>query len=350
MLPPSPDDPGVVRADYAACRAVLRTGSRSFFAASLLLPDRVRQPASALYAFCRIADDAVDLAGGRADAIARLRERLGRIYAGGPLPNPVDRAFAATVTHFAIPRALPEALLEGLEWDVRGRRYRDLAALHDYAARVAGTVGVMMALVMGVRDSGPLARACDLGIAMQLSNIARDVGEDAREGRLYLPEQWLREVGIDPVEWLAQPRFDPALGAVVGRLLEAADQLYRRAEAGIAQLSLGCRPAIYGARFVYAEIGRELERQGLDSISRRAVVGGARKARLLAKAVLTTPAPRRSVAAPPLDGVRFLIDAVSAEPVASMPRALGFDDRIAWVIALFDRLERREIAGVGSRS
>ena len=98
---------------------------------------------------------------------------------------------------------MPDALFEGLQWDCEGRRYEDLEALHAYAARVAGAVGVMMALLMGVRDADALARACDLGVAMQLTNIARDVGEDARAGRLYLPLDWLREAGLDPAAFLA---------------------------------------------------------------------------------------------------------------------------------------------------
>ncbi|MBD0273222.1 MAG: phytoene/squalene synthase family protein, partial [Acetobacteraceae bacterium] len=290
----APFDAAEHAADLAACRALLRGGSRSFHAASLLLPARVRAPATALYAFCRLADDAVDLDGGRPAAVARLRERLARAYEGRPLPIPADRAFAAVVSRHGIPRALPEALLEGLAWDAEGgRRYEDLPALEAYAARVAGSVGCMMAVLMGVRDRGALARACDLGVAMQLTNIARDVGEDARAGRLYLPQRWLREGGVDPDAWLARPAFDPALAAVVRRLLRAADELYHRAGAGIAALPAGCRPGIRAAGLLYAGIGREVERRGFDSVGARARVPGSRKAALLLRAAL----PRRSVRA-----------------------------------------------------
>ncbi len=119
--------------------------------------------------------------------------------------QPWTRAFAAVVSCHEIPRALPDALVEGLAWDVAGRSYDTLAELEAYAARVAGAVGVMMALVMGTRDAGALARAADLGVAMQLTNIARDVGEDASMGRIYLPRQWLREAGIEP-ESCSEPR------------------------------------------------------------------------------------------------------------------------------------------------
>ena len=109
--------------------------------------------------------------------------------------------------------------------------------LHDYAARVAGTVGAMMALVMETRDPRSLARACELGVAMQLTNIARDVGEDARNGRLYLPLAWMREAGLDPEAWLAAPQFVQRLARVVSRLLAEADACTHAANAA----SAACR-------------------------------------------------------------------------------------------------------------
>ena len=116
--------------DMAACRAMIRTGSLSFHAASRLLPARVRDPALALYAFCRVADDDVDEVQDKAHAVLRLRERLDLIYAGRPEQRPSERAFAAVVQDFDMPRALPDALLEGLAWDAMGRRYDTLSELH----------------------------------------------------------------------------------------------------------------------------------------------------------------------------------------------------------------------------
>lgn len=326
---------------------MLRAGSRTFFAASYLLPREVREPACALYAFCRLADDAIDL-DCSAGASERLRDRLERAYAGRPLPFAADRALADVVARYAMPRALPEALLEGFEWDAAGRRYDDLGALYTYAARVAGAVGAMMATLMGVRSPQVAARACDLGVAMQLTNIARDVGEDARAGRLYLPLQWLREAGIEPDSWLARPRFSPALGSVVARLLLAADGLYARAAAGISELPPACRPGIHAARLLYAEIGSEVRRLGCDSVARRAVVPPARKTRLLALALVAAAGPRRCEPAPPLEATRFLVDAVAAAPVPPVAAATpvtawrNVEGRVAWLIDLFERLERRD--------
>jgi phytoene synthase len=245
----------------------------------------VRAPATALYAFCRVADDAIDEATDVAAATRDLAMRLDAIYQGRPQAHEADRAFAAVVRCFQIPRALPEALLDGFLWDAQGRRYETMADVLDYAARVAGTVGAMMALIMGAQGPSALARACELGLAMQLTNIARDVGEDARMGRLYLPREWLREADIDPDAWLTNPRFSPALGSVVARLLATADGLYERAAAGLVELPRDCRPAIESARSVYREIGRVVEEEGLDSVDQRAVVSGSRKLLLVARSI-----------------------------------------------------------------
>jgi phytoene synthase len=351
MQPRSPDFALTWSSDLEDRRKLLRGGSRTFFAASLLLPRGVREPASALYAFCRLADDAVDLNGQRSAALAQLRERLTRAYEGRPMPFPSDRALAEVVVRYEIPRTIPEALLEGFEWDAEGRRYEDLSGLYAYSARVAGTVGAMMALLMGVRAPEVLARACDLGVAMQLTNIARDVGEDARAGRLYLPLQWLDEVDIDPDEFLAQPVFNEALGSVVCRLLRASDALYARSGSGIARLPLAWRPGMQAARLLYAEIGRQVERHGLDSVSRRAVVPRSRKALRLAGAMVAAVLPEYAKPAPVLEETRFLVEAIaplapqSAERGKLLPSEIAWwnlAERIIWVIELFEELERRD--------
>ena len=343
--------------DINACLLRLRSGSLSFYTASLLLPKSVREPAAALYGFCRIADDAIDEALEPDKALLDLRERLDAIYAGKPGDIPEDRAFSYIVHRYAIPREFPEALLEGFAWDAEGKQYHTLADVHDYAVRVAGTVGAMMAIIMGVRQRQSIARACELGMAMQLTNIARDVGEDARNGRLYLPAEWLAEAGIDPAQWMASPDYSDALGSVIQRLLDHADELYRQAEVGISHLPVPCRPAIQAANIIYSEIGRELERRGLDSIAQRSIVSLPRKTALLGKAMAKTPLVKNKKELPAHDATQFLLETLpeiidwsKVSCVAYEDIYKSFDERMEWMFDLFTRLEQRDHAAQTARS
>ena len=299
-------------ADLAACMRLLAAGSKSFHAAGRLLPTRIKPDVTVLYAFCRVADDLVDDAADTADGVARVRALLDRAYAGTPQDDAVERAFTRLVARTRLPRALPDALLEGFEWDAARRRYDDLPGVRAYSARVAASVGVMMTWLMGARDAETLARACDLGVAMQLTNIARDVGAAARMGRVYLPLDALAARGLDADALLAAPQHSPALGEVVELLLSEADRLYARAEAGIPRLPPDCRAAIWAARLVYADIGLVLRRSGLDAVSRRATTSFARKLWRLGQALWRA---RRSTPTPPhaaLPETEFLL--LGAEP------------------------------------
>jgi phytoene synthase len=321
---------------------MIRAGSKTFAAAALLLPGNVREASYAIYAFCRLSDDAVDIGGGSAEAVARLRQRLDRAYAGNPADSPVDRAFADVVRRHAIPAALPEALLDGLEWDVAGVTCETEADVYAYAARVAGSVGAMMTALMGVRDPASIARACDLGVAMQLTNIARDVGEDALAGRLYLPRAWLREAGVDPDAWLARPVFTQAIGTVIARLLALADTLYARAGSGIRFLPPRCRPAIFAASHLYREIGAEVARAGFDSVSARARVPAGRKLRLGAKALADAASRGTPSLLPPLAETEYLVDATARVAPRLIAGELGRTaERLLWVAELFASLDSR---------
>ncbi len=332
-----PHMPGI---DLAACEELMRGGSKSFFAASSLLPQRVRMPAIALYAFCRVADDAIDEHIDDPLAIQKLQKRLEAIYDGQPEAIIEDRAMAMVAHRYGLPRELPEALLQGFAWDAAGRHYDTIEDLHHYCARVAGSVGAMMAMIMGITNPHALARACELGNAMQLTNIARDVGEDARNGRLYLPRAWMRVAGIDPNDWLANPQFTPALGEVIGRLLLEADRLYQRGSSGIAALPRDCRGAILAAASIYAEIGRVIADREMNSVNSRAVVGSARKLTLLCIAKARAQLPTRCETEAPLPAIQFLVDAcaLAGERKINGITPKSFDERCEWVIDLFERL------------
>lgn len=333
--------------DLAHCEEAIRHGSLSFHAASRLLPAKVRDPALALYAFCRLADDAVDLQPEKAQAVLSLRDRLELVYQGRPLNAPADRAFAAMVADFDMPRALPDALLEGLAWDAMGRRYATESELFDYCARVAAAVGAMMCVLMRVRCPDALARACDLGVAMQLTNIARDVGEDTLEGRIYLPTDWLAEAGLTPESFLANPRPTKAIRQMTRRLLVQADRLYARSEAGVAGLPLAARPGIYAARYIYAGIGAQVQRAGFDSFTSRARTSKSQKigwlALSMARAGASIVMPKSAMLyAAPMPEVRFLIDATASHAADSPSRS----DAFIGALAQLEQHSRRQRAAL----
>jgi phytoene synthase len=342
---PSSGGPFADAADRAACREMIRTGSRSFHAASLLLPEAMREAAYALYGFCRLSDDAVDEGTAREAALAQLARRLDAAYAGRPFPAAPDRCLADTVRRHAIPKACFDALLEGFAWDLEGKSHRTLADVEAYAERVAGSVGAMMAALMGARAPAMVERACDLGVAMQLTNIARDVGEDARNGRLYLPLDWLEEAGIDPAAFLAAPVFTPALGKIVRRLLARAGHLYRQADPAIARLPAVMRPAIHAARLLYAEIGAAVAANGHDSVGARATTTPARKGWLVGRALQRAVRPAPVTPLVEHEGrARPLVAAVADEPLppVAVARRPSVADDVNWVVDLFADLDGRE--------
>lgn len=288
-------------------RDTLDRGSRSFAAAARLLPAETRDSAALLYACCRHCDDVVDGQALGFDAMSvgadtpverldRLEADIRRALHGGPAEAPVMQALQRVVRRHHIPERRVFELLAGFRMDVAGRCYAELADTLDYAYHVAGVVGVMMALVMGVRDEDALDRASDLGIAMQLTNIARDVVEDAAMGRCYLPARWLVEAGLDQGS-LTAPENRRRLASVTARLLAEAEAYYASGTAGLAALRFREAWAIAAARSVYRQIGVEVRRRGPDAWRQRVTIGRTRKLGLLATALLTSLATRRQ--APP---------------------------------------------------
>jgi phytoene synthase len=290
----------------------------------------------------------VDQGGVIEDSLRVLHHRLDLIYAGTPMDTVEDRALSIVVQRHTLPRHLLDALLDGFAWDGDGRQYESMEDLHGYAARVAGSVGAMMCWIMGPQQASTLARACELGVAMQLTNIARDVGEDARNQRIYLPLQWMREEGVQPLEWMKNPMCNAGVQRVISRVLDEADRLYKRSMAGIAELPRDCRSAILAAGLIYGEIGNELRRLELDSINHRAVVSGLRKALLLTQArlqsgwIFTQRHPPQ-----PLAGIAYLVD--QCQQTTSSRLALkGFPNRampqrIEWMLSLFEHLEHNRL-------
>ena len=312
----------VSTADESA--AIIAAGSQSFAAASRLLPRDVRERAQMLYAWCRHCDDVMDgqeLGRGafaltpteRATRLVELRARTQAALASpapaGGLPFRALQLAAAGASEGSPPRIAAQLTtehLDGFGMDVDPQPFADLDALLLYCWRVAGVVGVMMALVMDVApdDLPTLRRAQDLGLAFQLTNIARDVGEDARNGRVYLPVDWLREAGLDTdPSRLLDPAFARALAGVVRRLVDAAEPFYLSAGEGLPALSLSCAWGIATARGAYREIGREVARRGEAALSARTSTTSLRKGALAIVALapaLGSRLPRRATPRPGL--------------------------------------------------
>lgn len=272
--------------------ATIAQHSKSFALASRLLPAAVANDAVAIYAYCRRADDSIDLAapGEQRARLAALRAELDLIYGGGRLDDPLLALFQAVVHARGIPRTYLDELLAGMEMDVASVEYERWDTLLRYCYRVAGTVGLMMCHVMSVRGSEALIHAAHLGIAMQLTNIARDVLEDWQRGRLYLPDELLAAAGFPALrEALGEPLPSSAVHAVAEAtavLLERADAYYRSGDAGLAYLSPRCAFAVGTARHVYARIGDRVRAQGCDPLAGRAVVSRRGKLAAVTRAAL----------------------------------------------------------------
>ncbi len=266
----------------APLAAVIQHHSKSFALASRLLPPAVRADVLVLYAWCRRADDTVDLAADPATGLARLQAELDAVYAGRPAADSLLDAFAQLVRRCALPRHYPQELLAGMAMDLDPALYADHAALALYCYRVAGVVGLMMCHVMGVADDGALEQAAQLGMAMQLTNICRDVAEDWQRGRLYLPYRELGFADEAAVRAALGAPIDAELAArlpaQVRDLLARADAYYRCGMGGIGALDWRCGLAVRAAAGIYRGIGTALARQGYQPLAGRAYLTGWRKA------------------------------------------------------------------------
>ncbi len=277
-----------------AARRAFRNGSRSFATASLLFDRTTRRDVTLLYAWCRHCDDTIDgqilgygQTGAVADKLAILAEievQTRAAFALAPIADPAFAALQQVARHRQLPMALALDHLAGFRMDVTGRLYRTIEDTLEYCHHIAGVVGLMMAHVMGQREPAVLARAADLGVAFQLTNIARDVVEDAANGRVYLPDLWLREAGLARAD-ITNPAAREALANVVNRLLDLAETFYQSAGVGIAALPPRAAWAIATASAIYRDIGHQLRAQGPRAWDRRCHTTPMRKLVLAARSL-----------------------------------------------------------------
>jgi len=294
------DRPALV--SYA--RDSIARGSKSFALASKLFDPLTRERAWLLYAWCRKCDDLADGQdmGHGMSAVADAKERVAYIraqtdaaLAGAPTDDPAFAALALVASECRLPRSIIFDVIQGFDLDADEWRPRTERDLYQYCYHVAGAVGLLMAIVMGVdpQDEETLDRACDLGLAFQLANIARDLSEDDSVGRCYLPVEWLAEMDIPPGQHM-KPWLRPQLVPLATRLADRSEAHEASARVGAARLPFRARWAVLAAAGIYGDIAREVRRRAAQAWDHRVITTRGQKigwvARSLAQA-LGQPVP-----------------------------------------------------------
>ncbi|MEW4449048.1 phytoene/squalene synthase family protein [Qipengyuania sp. JC766] len=317
---------------------MIAEGSKSFALASKLFDPLTRERVWMLYAWCRRCDDIADgqvLGGelgersepeGRVKAIRVLTKRA---LDGEPTADIAFDAFGQVASECGITMQMADDVIAGFELDAADWRPRTSADLARYCYHVAGAVGVMMARVMGVspEDSAVLDRACDLGIAFQLANIARDMDEDDRGGRCYVPQEWLAEEDIEPGQ-LMKPHHRWEAADMAERLVLRMEKHADAARMGAALLPFRSRWAVLAATNIYTEIGQEVRRRGTRAWDRRVVISKAKKLALTARAFVQAVRnkPRPPEEWPEWERQDILIDVRMTGPIAEPPPPRPLDD------------------------
>jgi len=275
-------DSSELAAAYRHCEAITAQHSRTFYMASTLLPKEERLAARALYAFCRVTDDIVD------DPSRTLNERQytldswrHAVLSDYPFSdNPVCLAWADSQVKFDIPRGYAQQLIDGCERDIQQTRYQSFDELAAYSYGVASTVGLMAMHIVGFGGEDALPYAVRLGVALQMTNILRDVGEDWRNGRVYLPQNELRDFGLTELD-IQDGQVDERWRAFMAFQIERNRRLYTESLPGIAMLDPDGRFAIAAAAELYQAILSDIEQHDYDVFNRRAHIGIAGKLRRL---------------------------------------------------------------------
>jgi len=262
--------------DY--CREKVAQSGSSFYYSFLFLPPERRSAITALYAFCREVDDIVDDVHEPGVARAKLawwRQEIGLAYAG-QAQHPVARALQSVVTRYPLPEAHFQTVIDGMAMDLEQNRYLDFAALEQYCHRVAGVVGLMSAEIFGYENPETQSYARDLGIAFQLTNILRDVGEDARRGRIYLPQEDLARFGVAP-SVLINRTGDDAFRRLMAFEAERARTWYAQALAKLDPRDRRAQRTGLIMAAIYRALLDEIERDGFDVLDRRTSLTPLRK-------------------------------------------------------------------------
>ncbi len=271
----------------AKARESIQHGSKSFAASSMLFDRTTRERVWLLYAWCRRCDDLADAQdhggelgeqAGAQERLATIRELTARAFRGEPTGDAAFDALGLLAGECGITQAMADDVIAGFALDAEGWRPRSEEDMMRYCYHVAGAVGVMMAVVMGVspQDEETLDRACDLGLAFQLANIARDVWEDDAAGRCYLPVEWLVEADIPPGQHM-KPPYRAKLAQLARRLNDLGETHQASARVGAARLTFRQRWAVLSATRIYGAIGKEVAERGEHAWDHRVHTSGLAK-------------------------------------------------------------------------
>ena len=262
----------------AYCQQKAAASGSSFYYAFLFLPAERRRAITALYAFCREVDDAVDEASEAQLAAAKLawwRSEVANLFAGKP-QHPVSRALHPFKDEFAITAERLNEVIDGMEMDLTQTRYLDWKGLERYCHLVAGVVGLLAAGIFGYRDPRTLEYARDLGIAFQLTNVIRDVGEDARKNRIYLPMDELKRFNV-PAADILQSRESPEFRALMAFQAERARRYYARAMAALPPEDRRAQRSGLIMAAIYRALLEEIERDGFRVLTQKTSLTPLRK-------------------------------------------------------------------------
>jgi len=286
-----------LRASYEECKRLNALHGKTYYLATLLLPKAKRPFVHALYGFARYADEIVDdLASTLTDAekAAELKTWGDGVLSGlksGDSNDQVGRALIDTVNRFAIPHEHFVAFLHSMTMDLTVTKYANYEALMEYVYGSAAVIGLEMVPILGALSQGAYEPAEKLGVAFQLANFIRDVGEDLDRGRVYLPQDELAQFGVDR-EMLEARKLTPQITAALKFQIERVRQLQREATPGILQLEPASRPCIEAASELYCGIVDEVEAIGYDIFNKRAKTSTGRRMRVAGKAYVKAIAAR----------------------------------------------------------
>lgn len=279
LPPPRPALRTVLADDWKLCSQLTRTHGRTFYFSSQLMPPLKRRAIHSAYAFCRIADDLVDRAAELGPDEARVRLQAWEEEITEPR-QPVAVAYAATRETYRIPAQPTHELFSGIRMDLDPVRYQTWDDLYLYCYRVAGTIGLITSPILGLKTAAASAHAVELGVAMQLTNILRDIGEDALAGRLYLPLDELAHFGVDP-DSVMRGRPNGDFPSFMAFQIDRARDYYRRANAGMPALAPSGQFAALASSRMYSRILNQIEAQRYDVFNQRAFISTRRKVREL---------------------------------------------------------------------